>query len=607
MINTNEKRGKGSFIKNLSVSKKLIFGFGMVLILMVLSGAISLVNINNIGGQINLYSKYSVPNAEHIRSMQVSIQSNLHYLLEAISADDVQKAKDALESVTDSGTRFLSELEAYKNNQRNSDRDTEIEYVRTLATEAGGGRVEITELVLDGSAENRSKALKIYEEEYKPKVMQAMDILLNFSTTAQERAAVQDAEADKSSNLAWIMVIAFVVVSVVITIVIVIAIRGSILYPVNEIVKAYREIAKGNMNTTINYESRDELGQMAKLIQQSCEMQSGILGDIIEKLIKMSKGDLRIQVDIDYPGDFEILKQTIEDTVSNLNSTMQVINTAAEQVSTGASQVSGGAQALASGSTEQASSVEELNASIIKIAEQAAENSDNVKVANQKVELAGEAANSGNEHMAQLTKAMADIDSSANQIVNITKVIEDIAFQTNILALNAAIEAARAGSAGQGFAVVADEVRSLAAKSGEAAKQTSELIQDSAATVSRGTQITAQTAQVLEEVVTNARQVVDVMVKIEQASFEQSGAIEQIKLGLNQVSSVIQTNAATAEENSATSEEMSAQAAMLREEVGKFKLATGRDIMFGIPARKDLTHSEAPMLETKAGLALGKY
>jgi methyl-accepting chemotaxis protein len=177
--------------------------------------------------------------------------------------------------------------------------------------------------------------------------------------------------------------------------------------------------------------------------------------------------------------------------------------------------------------------------------------------------------------MAQLTQAMEEIGSSSNQIANITKVIEDIAFQTNILALNAAIEAARAGSAGKGSAVVADEVRNLAAKSGEAAKQTVELIQHSVDTVSKGSQITTETAKVLKEVGTSAREVMEAMIKVEAASSEQADAIEQIKMGLSQVSSVVQTNAATAEENSATSEEMSAQAATLRHEVAKFKLDTG--------------------------------
>jgi methyl-accepting chemotaxis protein len=193
------------------------------------------------------------------------------------------------------------------------------------------------------------------------------------------------------------------------------------------------------------------------------------------------------------------------------------------------------------------------------------------------VQQASTGAKAGNEHMKQLTEAMANIGSASSQITVITKVIEDIAFQTNILALNAAIEAARAGNAGKGFAVVADEVRNLAAKSAEAAKQTAELIHKSSDTVAEGTQIAQKTAAILHDVEEKARKANESIVKIEQASVEQAAAIEQIQQGLNQVSDVVQTNAATAEENSATSEEMSAQAATLREEVGKFKLTSSHE------------------------------
>lgn len=575
-MTTKTKEQRGSFIKNLSVSKKLIFGFGIVLILLVLSAILSLYSINNIENQINLYGRYTVPNAEHLRSMQVDMQGILHSLLEAITADDVQSSKLALDTASGYGKSVASELDAYKNNQRNNDRDADIENLKKVITEAASKRSEINELVINRSSSNLAKALNLYQEEYKPRIDQAMEILLNFSTSAKDRAENQKADAQATSTLAWILLISCAVISVTLTIIVVISIRKAILNPVNEIVNTYTEISKGNMKSEIKYESEDELGQMAKLIQKTNKFQMTIIDDIIEKFKKISQGDLNLHVDLDYLGDYMILKQTIESTISTLNSTMQIINIAAEQVSTGASQVSSGAQALAAGSTEQAGSIEELNAAIIKISEEASENSENVKSAYKYVYESGQGAKSGNEHMAQLTEAMEEINSSSNQIANITKVIEDIAFQTNILALNAAIEAARAGNAGKGFAVVADEVRALAAKSAEAAKQTSELIQNSVVSVSRGTQITEQTAQVLVELEMQSQRVMELMSKIEQSSSEQANAIEEVKEGLTQISAVVQTNAATAEENSATSEEMSAQAVTLHEEVGKFKLNTNK-------------------------------
>ncbi len=373
------------------------------------------------------------------------------------------------------------------------------------------------------------------------------------------------------------MLITFAITGVGIFLMILLVSR-QIVTPIKKLTYTANLIAEGNLDISAQAGSRDETGQMADALNKTVVKLSRYVAYIKEitcTLENMAQGDMRIRLNEDYVGEFASIRSAFENISASLNSTLRNIDIAAEQVSTGASQVSSGAQALAAGSTEQASAVEELNASIAKIANQAAENSANVKTAAHYVDEAGIGVNAGNEHMAQLTEAMADIGSSANQIANITKVIEDIAFQTNILALNAAIEAARAGSAGKGFAVVADEVRSLAAKSAEAAKQTGELIQNSVTTVSKGAQITAQTARILQDVGKNALKVTESFSNIEQASSEQATAIDQIKQGLAQVSSVVQTNAATSEENSATSEEMSAQAATLREEVGKFQLESG--------------------------------
>ncbi len=562
-------------MKNLSITLKLVVGFGIVLILLLTSGVLSVVNINGIGQQIELYGRYTVPNAEHVRVMQVNMQAILHELMEAILAKDTQAARESLDLAGIYGKETVSALDAYKSNQRNSDRDADIERFRTIITEAAAIRGKIAEFVLSRLDANLDQAMSLFMDEYMPRLDQAIGVLNTFSTTAMERATVQRAEAEADKSSAMTMIIVFGVASFLITLIVIFLIRKSILDPVNEIVDVYGEISKGNMQAEIKYEGRDEIGKMAELIRSANKLQGGILGDVIGKFTRISQGDLQLRVELEYPGDFAVLKKTIENTVSTLNHTMLTINVAAEQVSTGADQVASGAHALASGSAEQASSVEELTVSMSKIAEQATENSSNVKAATQYVEQAGAGVNAGNEHMKQLTEAMTDIGAASNQIVNITKVIEDIAFQTNILALNAAIEAARAGNAGKGFAVVADEVRNLAGKSAEAAKQTAELIQASVDTVSKGSQITAQTARILQEVGVHAVSVTDSIAKIDQASAEQAIAIEQIKQGIAQVSAVVQTNAATAEENSATSEEMSAQAATLRQEVAKFKLDTG--------------------------------
>lgn len=384
---------------------------------------------------------------------------------------------------------------------------------------------------------------------------------------------------DKEYNQAYTAVrnttlIIFIIVLLVVAAVILLISR-QIVTPIKKLTSTADSIAEGDLDVVIDLHSSDETGRMGDALNRTVvqlRRYTAYISEITKTLENMAKGDMRIHLEEDYVGEFASIRTAFGDISQSLNHALHLINDTAEQVSVGADQVSNGAQALAAGSTEQAASIEELSASVMTIANQAEENSENVKTATQYVAMTGTDVTSGNEHMAQLTEAMNEIGSASDQIANITKVIEDIAFQTNILALNAAIEAARAGDAGKGFAVVADEVRSLAAKSAEAAKQTADLIHHSVITVSKGTQITTETAKILQQVEDSTIKVTESFTKIEQASAEQANAIEQVKLGLTQVSAVVQTNAATAEENSATSEEMSAQASALRTEVGRFKL-----------------------------------
>lgn len=352
-------------------------------------------------------------------------------------------------------------------------------------------------------------------------------------------------------------------------------VNKTIKQPMIRLTEISNSLAEGRLDVDINSidsAKKDEIGNLTYAMYQMVSRLKAYISDITHVLSAMSDHDFTVRSSVEYMGDFMSIGSSLEGITSFLNQTLLLIDTAAEQVSAGASQVSSGAQELAAGSTEQAASIEELSASVEKISEQIVENLAHVNAAAEYIEQADTGANAGNEHMMKLTEAMSDIGTSSNQIAVIIKVIEDIAFQTNILALNAAIEAARAGNAGKGFAVVADEVRNLASKSAEAAKQTAELIRASDATVTKGIEMTAQTAKILQDLRTKTVKVTEGFDKIERASAEQADAIEQIRQGLSQVSAIVQNNAATAEENSATSEEMSAQADTLHREVGKFTL-----------------------------------
>ena len=344
------------------------------------------------------------------------------------------------------------------------------------------------------------------------------------------------------------------------------------LTPVTDILKLTGNIRKGVLTNSINIKANNELGVIGNSLIDTTNELNKYIGEIDRILSEIAKGNLAVTTEIEFEGDFSKIKNSLGHIVDELNDTLYQINVAAEQVNSGAVQVSDGAQALSSGATEQASSVEELSASIEEIAEQVQANAENAKKANEYSMEAGKGVENGNKLMQKMLSAMQSISESSAKISNIIKVIDDIAFQTNILALNAAVEAARAGAAGKGFAVVAEEVRNLAAKSAEAAKQTTELIASSSDTVVVGQKIADKTAKALVDISEKAQLAVDIMNEIAAASDEQATAVNHIRTGVEEISSVVQMNAATAEESSAASEELSGQAALLHEEVTKFKL-----------------------------------
>jgi methyl-accepting chemotaxis protein len=384
-------------------------------------------------------------------------------------------------------------------------------------------------------------------------------------------------------------------------------INKNIKQPMHKLTEVSNMLAQGYLDVEIGNSTsskKDEVGLLNESMYQMVRQIRTYISDITHVLSAMSDNDFTAKSSVSYVGDFTVIGTSLLEISSSLNQTFILINTAIEQVSSGASQVSDGAQVLATGSTEQAASVEQLSASISEVSERAEENAVQVRRATAQLGEAGDRLNEGSQQMSQLIRAMSDISSSSNQIVNIIKFIEDIAYQTDILALNAAIEAAHAGNAGMGFAVVADEVRNLAAKSAEAAKQTAALIGASVEAVEKGSQITAETAQIMQDAIKYLADIIDDIGRIEQASSQQTFSIEQIKEGLMQVSTVVQSNAATAEENSATSEEMSAQAAMLRKEVAKFKLLH-TEYLHSIDAVDVLPNPESS--SSAYSLTTGKY
>lgn len=363
--------------------------------------------------------------------------------------------------------------------------------------------------------------------------------------------------------------IAFIIVGLIVSI----RFARSIANPIQACSTRLKLLSEGDLRTAVpDTGLQDETGTLIQSLQTLVKELNTSIGDVSNHLSEMGNGNFSLELDNEYPGDFSELQLSMQQIQISLNSVIRNIAENSQQVSSGSDQVSVGAQALAQGATEQASSVEELSATIAEISNQVKETAENAHNASQFAASTGEKVLETNEQMQMLMGAMLDISGKSGEIGKIIKSIEDIAFQTNILALNAAVEAARAGNAGKGFAVVADEVRNLASKSADAAKNTTELIEASLDAVENGTKLAEGTAETMSSMVEAAQKVVDELEKISRASSIQSDSIAQITVGIDQISSVVQTNSATAEESAAASEELSSQARILEDMVSKFKL-----------------------------------
>lgn len=564
-------------IANLKVEGKLKVYQMTVLVMTLFLVLVALISTVVIRSNIEKITKVWSPSLEYLQDLETMTAKyrikQYQHLVESDAAvmNSCEEEIKKLESqIQDTDAKLEAIMSANSKAQKGQD---DYEVANAAWKKYRGASDEILQLSREGKQQEASKLMtgEVYED-YK-----------SFSkklTILRDKFQVELDQAKTMANVCTVIIFIVIVAAglaiAVVTTMIGKIITNSITEPVKQIDAAVASLRKGELSNVemLTYESEDEFGDTIRNLKEAMGILADYVREISVEVKAIAQGDLTRNGDdiTDFLGDFSELKTSLLYILKRFNSTLTEISNLAEQVSSNSSEVENASKSLADGATEQAGVIEELNATIDTVVDMAEDTAKETQNASARVKASANKANEEKEKMNELLMEMEHITEISKEIGNIITDIEDIASQTNLLSLNASIEAARAGEAGKGFAVVADQIGKLAADSAKSAVNTRDLIDKTLVEIEKGNTITRTTADAFNQIITDMESFAELAENTMEKANSQAESLEQIGQGIEQLSGVVQGNAASSEENTAISINLAEGAAKMHDRVNIFKL-----------------------------------
>lgn len=564
-------------IANLKVEGKLKVYQMTVLVMTLFLVLVALISTVVIRSNIEKITKVWSPSLEYLQDLETMTAKyrikQYQHLVESDAAvmNSCEEEIKKLESqIQDTDAKLEAIMSANSKAQKGQD---DYEVANAAWEKYRGASDEILQLSREGKQQEASKLMtgEVYED-YK-----------SFSkklTILRDKFQVELDQAKTMANVCTVIIFIVIVAAglaiAVVTTMIGKIITNSITEPVKQIDAAVASLRKGELSNVemLTYESEDEFGDTIRNLKEAMGILADYVSEISVEVKAIAQGDLTRNGDdiTDFLGDFSELKTSLLYILKRFNSTLTEISNLAEQVSSNSSEVENASKSLADGATEQAGVIEELNATIDTVVDMAEDTAKETQNASARVKASANKANEEKEKMNELLTEMEHITEISKEIGNIITDIEDIASKTNLLSLNASIEAARAGEAGKGFAVVADQIAKLAADSAKSAVNTRDLIDKTLVEIEKGNTITRTTADAFNQIITDMESFAELAENTMEKANSQAESLEQIGQGIEQLSGVVQGNAASSEENTAISINLAEGAAKMHDRVNIFKL-----------------------------------